>query len=81
MVFILYNASVILIRDKPIKEAKDISEFVTPYIPSNDYSKRIRKLFLDGVISIYEGNITEGSKNEKDAIDGFKQLDETSAQD
>jgi len=70
-----------LLNKDQLEEAKMISLFLDPYMESKYYYEKTRKLFIDGLITILEGHVREGTGKAKKAIEIMSYMDEQFAED
>lgn len=81
LISLIENACIIFLRKKKVREAKSLSDFLDSFLESPYFFERTRKLFIDGIISIYQGERTEGTKLAEQAIKIMSIMDTDFADD
>lgn len=81
LISLIENACLILLREEYIESAKKLSQFLEEYLAPNHYFEKTRKLFIDGIILICEGEVDEGVLKARQAIDIIQILEDSSVND
>ena len=76
IIALLENACVILLRRNKLEEAKLVSNYLDSIIEPHYFFEKTRKLFIDGVILILEGEKNSGIIQAQKAIEIIEQMDE-----
>ena len=76
IIALLENACVILLRRNKVEEAKTVSNYLESIIEPHYFFEKTRKLFIDGIIHILEGETNKGVREAQKAIEIIEQMDE-----
>lgn len=78
---VLENVCLSLLREGKVKEAKEASISLDAFMGTNYYYEKTRKLFIDGLVLILEGDVLEGTDKANKAIEIMRHMDEQFAED
>lgn len=81
LIALIENTCIIFLRKKKIKEAYSLSNFLDSFLEPSYFFEKTRKLFIDGIILICEGEKNEGTKKAEQAIEIMEVMDRNFSHD
>lgn len=81
LIALIENACIIFLRKKKVKEALSLSDFLEDFLEFSYFLEKTRKLFIDGIIFIHQGEINSGTELAKQAISIIRVMDTNFADD
>lgn len=81
LIALIENACIIFLRKKKVKEALSLSDFLDDFLEFSYFLEKTRKLFIDGIIFIHQGEINLGTELAKQAISIIRVMDTNFAND